>query len=173
MKTLKAILISSLLPAIVFLTACEKKGGGGGAAPTESPSSTVSADYPKFVRTWIAANGLEQSDEANSITHNPKTRELIEERFKGMEWSNDQAKASFSIELDAGRSLKFRSESGASQDQQGFTAIWTRPGPMIGGATSAIVKRSRPIPSAENALELLHTYVTRDGDIQSVVEWDE
>jgi hypothetical protein len=44
---------------------------------------------------------------------------------------------------------------------------------MIGGATSAIVKKSRPIPSAEKALELLHTYVTNDGDIQSVVECEE
>jgi hypothetical protein len=170
MKTLRTILISLALPAIVFLTGCEKKDEGGGAVPAESPSSTVSADYPKFVRTWIAANGLEQSDEANSITQNPKTRQLMEQRFREMEWSNGQAKASFSIELDAGRSLKFRSASG---DQKGFTAMWTRPGPMLGGATSAIVKKSQPIPSAEKALELLHTYVTNDGDIQSVVEWEE
>ncbi len=170
MKTLRTILISFALPAIVFLTGCEKKDEGVGAAPTESPSSTVSADYPKFVRTWIAANGLEQSDEANSITQNPKTRQLMEERFREMEWTNNQAKASFSIELDAGRSLKFRSASG---DQKGFSAIWTRPGPMLGGATSAIVKKSRPLPTVEDALELLHTYVTNDGDIQSVVEWEE
>lgn len=170
MKTLKAILISFALPTIVLLTGCEKKDEGDGAAPTESPSSTASADYPKFVRTWVAANGLEQSDEANSITQNPKTRQLMEQRFREMEWTNDQAKASFSIELDAGRSLKFRSASG---DQKGFSAIWTRPGPMIGGATSAIVKKSRPIPSAEKALELLHTYLSNDGDIQSVVEWEE
>ena len=158
------------MPAIVFLTGCEKKDEGGGAAPTESPSSTVSADYPKFARTWIDANGLEQSDEANSITQNPKTRQLMEERFRQMEWSNGQAKTSFTIELDAGRSLKFRSASG---DQKGFLAIWTRPGPMLGGATSAIVKKSRPIPSAEKALELLHTYVSNDGDIQSATEWEE
>jgi hypothetical protein len=44
---------------------------------------------------------------------------------------------------------------------------------MLGGAKSAIVKKSRPIPSAEKALELLHTYVTSDGDIQSAVEWAE
>lgn len=170
MKTLRTLLISFALSAIVLLTACEKKDEGGGAAPTESPSSIVSADYPKFVRTWIGDNGLEQSDGANSITHNPKTRELIEGRFREMEWSNDHAKASFSIELDAGRSLKFRSSSG---DQKGFTAMWTRPGPMLGGATSAIVKKSEPIPSAEKALELLHTYLSNDGDIQSVVEWEE
>lgn len=170
MKTLRTILISFALPAIVFLTGCEKKDEGVGASPTESPSSTVSADYPKFVRTWIATNGLEQLDEANSITQNPKTQQLIEERFREMEWSHGQAKASFSIELDAGRSLKFRSVSG---DQKGFLAIWTRPGPMLGGATSAIVKKSRPIPSAEKALEVLHTYVTNDGDVQTVVEWEE
>jgi hypothetical protein len=170
MKTLRTILISFALPAIVFLTGCEKKDEGVGAAPTESPSSTVSADYPKFVRTWIGDNGLEQSDGADSIIFNPKTRQLIEERFREMEWSNGQAKASFSIELDAGRSLKFRSAAG---DQKDFSAIWTRPGPMLGGATSALVKKSRPIPSEEKALELLHTYVSNDGDIQSVVEWEE
>jgi hypothetical protein len=170
MKTLRTILISLALPAIVFLTGCEKKDEGGGAAPTESPSSNVSADYPKFVRTWIGDNGLEQSDEANSIMQNPKTRQLMEERFREMEWSNGQAQASFSIELDAGRSLKFRSTSG---DQKGFLAIWTRPGPMLGGATSAIVKKSRPLPSVGDALELLHIYLTKDGDIQSGVEWEE
>ena len=170
MKTLRTILITFALPAIVFLTACEKKDEGGGAAPTESPSSTVSAYYPKFVRTWIAANGLEQTDAANSLTQNPKTRQLMEQRFREMEWSNSQSKASFSIELDAGRSLKLRSASG---DQKGFSAIWTRPGPMLGGATSAIEKTSRPLPTVEGALELLLTYVSNDGDIQSVVEWEE
>ncbi len=170
MKILRTIMISFALPAIVVLNSCEKKDERGGAAPTESPSSTVSADYPKFVRTWIAANGLEQSDEANSITQNPKTRQLMEERFREMEWSNESAKASFMIELDAGRSLKLKSASG---DQKGFSAIWSRPGPMLGGATSAIVKKSQPIPSAEKALELLQTYVTSDGDIQAATEWEE
>lgn len=173
MKILSAIMISSLLPAIIFLTACEKKDEGGGAAPTESPSSTVSADFPKFVRTWIGSNGLEQSDGADSIAYNPKARQLIEERFREMEWINDQAKASFTIQLDAERSLEFMSEPGVSGDQRGFSAIWTRPGPMIEVATSAIVKRSRQIPSAEEALEMLHLYIANDGDIQSLAEWEE
>jgi hypothetical protein len=170
MKTLRAILISSVLPAIAVLSSCGEESGGGDETQTKAPPTTESGDYPKFIREWIAANGLEQSDEANSITQNPKTRQLMEERFREMEWSNGQAKASFSIELDAGRSLKFRS---ASDDQRGFSAIWTRPGPMLGGATSAIVKKSRPLPTVEDALELLHTYVSNDGDIQSVVEWEE
>lgn len=29
-----------------------------------------------------------------------------------------------------------------------------------------------PIALADEALELLHTYVTNDGDIHSVVDWD-
>ena len=168
MKTLRAIFISSVLSAIAVLSSCGEKGGGGGEAQTEAPATTESGDYPRFVREWIGANGLEQSDSADSIGYS----KLVEERFRAMEWSNGQAKASFTIELDAGRSLKFRSESAVSKDQQEFTAIWTRPGPMIGGATSAIVKRSRPLPSVGDALELLHTYLTNDGDIQSVVEWE-
>lgn len=170
MKTLKTILISSLLPAIALLSGCEEKSGGTNNGSAKPPMSSEPGDYPKFVRTWIGNNGLEQSDEANSITQTPKTRKLIDERFREMEWSDGQAKASFSIELDAERSLKFRSASG---DQKGFSAIWTRPSPMLGGATSAIVKKSRPIPSAEKALELLHTYLSNVGDIQSVVEWEE
>jgi hypothetical protein len=170
MKTLKTILISSLLSAIALLSGCEEKSGGTNNGSAKPPISGEPGDYPKFVRTWIGDNGLEQSDGADSIIFNPKTRQLIEERFKEMEWSNGQAKASFSIELDAGRSLKFSSASG---DQKGFSAIWTRPGPMLGGATSAIVKKSRPIPSAEKAIELLHTYVSNDGDIQSAAEWEE
>jgi hypothetical protein len=166
MKTLRAIFISSVLSAIAVLSSCGEKGGGGGEAQTEAPATTESGDYPRFVREWIGANGLEQSDSADSIGYS----KLVEERFRAMEWSNDQAKASFTIELDAGRSLKFRSASG---DQKGFLAIWTRPGPMLGGATSAIVKKSRPIPSAEKAIELLHTYVSNDGDIQSAAEWEE
>jgi len=166
MKTLRAIFISSVLSAIAVLSSCGEKGGGGGEAQTEASATTESGDYPRFVREWIGANGLEQSDSADSIGYS----KLVEERFRAMEWSNDQAKASFTIELDAGRSLKFRSASG---DQKGFSALWTRPGPMLGGATSAIVKKSRPIPSAEKAIELLHTYVSNDGDIQSAAEWEE
>lgn len=173
MKTLRAILISSLLPAIAVLSGCGEKGGGGAAAPTKAPPTAESGDYPKFVRKWIGANGLEQSDAADSIANNPKTRQLIEERFREMEWSNDQAKASFTIQLDAERSLEFRPEPGASDDQQNFSAIWTRPGPMIGGATSAIVKRSRPIPGADKALEMLDRFIANDGDLQSVAEWVE
>ena len=129
MKTLRAILISSVLPAIAVLCSCGEDGGGGNETQAKMPPTTESGDYPKFIREWIGANGLEQSDGANSITQNLKTRQLMEERFREMEWSNDLAKASFSIELDAGRSLKLRSASG---DQKGFSAIWTRPGPISG-----------------------------------------
>lgn len=173
MKTLRAILISSVLPAIAVLSACGEKGGGGNEAQTKAPPTTESGDYPKFVRKWNGANGLAQSDSADSFAYNPGTRQLIEERFREMEWSNDQAKASFTIELDAERSLKFRSESGTSVVQQEFSAIWTRPGPMIGGVTSSFVKRPRPIPGTEEALEMLHLFIANDGDIQSVAEWEE
>jgi hypothetical protein len=172
MKSLRAILISSVLPAVAVLSACGEKGGGRDRARTEAPPTTESGDYPKFVREWIGANGLAQSDGADSIANNPKTRQLVEERFRAMEWSNGQAKASFTIELDAERSLEFRSEAGTSKDQQIFSAIWTRPGPAVGGAKSSIVKRSRPIPGAEEALEMLHLFMEKDGDIQSAAEWE-
>ena len=73
-----------------------------------------------------------------------------------MEWSNDQAKASFTIELDAERSLKFRLKSGTSDDQQEILAFKTQPVPSAGGATSSIVKRSRPIRDTEEVLEIMH-----------------
>ena len=173
MKISKAILISSLLPAIALLCSCDEKSGGANTGSVKSPVSTEQGDYPKFVRAWVGANGLEYSDEASSIGYNPKTRALVEERFKEVEWSNGQAKASFAMQLDAERSLRFIPEPDASNDNRGFVAVWTRPGTPIGGATTAIVKKSRPLPGVEDALELLHTYVTIDGDIQSVVEWDE
>lgn len=173
MKTPKAILISSLLPAIALLSGCDERSGGANHGSAKPPISSEPEDYPKFVRAWIGASGSEYSDEAGSIAYNPKTRALMEERFKEMEWSNGQAKASFTMQLDAERSLRFISESDASNDNRGFLAVWTRPAPPIAGATRAFVKQSRPLPGMGNALELLHTYVTNDGDIQSVAEWDE
>ncbi|MFZ9937234.1 MAG: hypothetical protein ACO3JG_09250 [Luteolibacter sp.] len=137
------------------------------------PISTEQGDYPKIVRAWVGADGSEHSDAVNSIAYNPKTRALIEERFKEVEWSNGQANASFAMQLDAERSLRFISASDASNENRGFVAVWTRPGTPIGGATTAIVKKSRLLPGVEDALELLHTYVTTDGDIQSAAEWDE
>ncbi len=172
MKTLKTILISSLLAAIALLSGCDDKSGGANNGSVKSAISTEPGDYPKFVRAWFLADGSEYSEDASSIAYNPGTRALIEERFKQMEWSNGQAKASFTMQLDAERSLRFISVSDAANDNRGFLAVWTRPGTPISGATTAIVKRSRPLPGVAEALELLHTYVTNDGDIQSVVEWD-
>ncbi len=90
-----------------------------------------------------------------------------------MEWGGDQAKASFTMELDAELSLEFRPKSDPSNNQQEFLAVRRQPGPTIGGATSTIVERSRRLPSVEGALEILHLFVTNGGDIQSVVEWEE
>lgn len=171
MKLPTALWIIALLPAIALLSNCEKKSTGASTGPVSPPTSTEQGDYPKFVRAWVGADGLERSDVASSISYNPKSKALIEERFKQVEWSNGQAKASFAIQLDAERSLRLISASDAPNEQSGFVAVWTRPGKPIAGATTAIVKRSRPLPSAAEALELLHTYVTSDGDIQSAVEW--
>ena len=77
------------------------------------------------------------------------------------------------MELDSERSLEFRPESDSLNHQQEFLAIWRQPGPTIAGATSAMVKRSRPIPSVEEALGLLHLFVKNNGDIQAAVEWEE
>jgi len=173
MKLPTALSITALLPAIALLSSCDKKSTGTSTGPVTPPVSTEQGAYPKFVRAWVGADGLELSDAASSISYNPGIRALIEERFKEMEWSNAQAKASFAMELDAERSLRFISASDGSNEKSGFVAIWTRPGTPIGGATTAIVKKSRPVPGVEDALELLNTYVTTDGDIQSVVEWDE
>lgn len=173
MKALKAILISSLLPAIALSSGCDDKSGGANNGSAKPPVSSEPENYPKFIRVWLGADGLEHSDEASSIEYNPKIRALVEERFKEVEWSSGQAKASFTMQLDAERSLRFISGSDASNENSGFLAVWTRPAPPIGGATRAIVKRSRPLPGVEDALELLQTYVTTDGDIQSVVEWAE
>jgi hypothetical protein len=173
MKLPTALLITTLLPAIALLSNCDKKSTGTSTGPATPPISTEQGDYPKLVRAWVGADGSEHSDVANPIGSNPKSRKLIEERFNEMEWSNGQAKAFFAMQLDAGRSLRFISSSDASNENSGFVAVWTRPGTPIGGATTAIVKRSRPLPGVAEALELLHTYVTTDGDIQSVVEWDD
>lgn len=171
MKTLKVILISSVLPAIALLSGCDKKSGAANDGSAGAPPASETREYPKFVREWIGANGLEQSDSGN-FGYNPKTRQLFEERFRAMEWSNDPAKASFTIELDAQRSLKFRSKPDASNDQQEFLVFWTQPGPTVEGMTSSFVKRSRPIPSAEEALEIMHLFFENDGDIKSAVEWE-
>jgi hypothetical protein len=173
MKMPKTIWISALLPAIALLSGCDEKSAAANNGSVKSPISTGQGDYPKLVRAWVGADGLEHSDVANPIGSNPKTRKLVEERFKEVEWSNGQAKASFAMQLDAERSLRLISASDAPNENIGFVAVWTRPGKPIGGATTAIVKKSRPLPSVADALELLHTYVTTDGDIQSVVEWDE
>jgi hypothetical protein len=173
MKIPTALLISSLLPAIALLSSCDKKSGGANDESVKSPISTEQENYPKFVRAWVGTDGLELSDAGSSISYNPASRALIEKRFKEMDWSNGQAKASFAMQLDAGRSLRFISASDTANENSGFVAVWTRPGTPIGGATTAIVKKSRPLAGVAEALELLHTYVTTDGDIQSVVEWDE
>lgn len=173
MKTLNAILISSLLPAIALLSGCDEKSGGADNGSAKSPIGSGPVDYPKFVRAWVGADGSEHSDEAGLIAYNPKTRKLIEDRFKEMEWSDGQSKASFTMQLDAERSLRFVPVPEMSNDNRGFLAVWTRPAPPIAGATSAVVKQSRPLPGVGDALELLDTYISKGGDIQSAVEWDE
>lgn len=134
-----------------------------------APASTE-AIYPRLTRTWLDSNGWETLNSVAPVG-SPKSLKFIDEAFEKLEWAKPELIPKLAVELSEGESLEIRLLPSSTVDEPAYAALWTRPGSEFGGATTSIVEQSPRLSGAEQAIGLLRSYVTENGDAASLVEW--
>ena len=152
-------------------TAAGKPGKTQQGTSANDDGSSSSRNYPRMVTKRLNEKGKEETSSGGSIVATDRGLELLADKFKQVDWGTAASKPSFGIELTEDTSLTVQ-RSGESTEESQLMVVWTRPGPKVGGATTAIVRRSQPLRDAAQALELLRVFLKKKGDVGSLVSWN-
>ncbi len=153
----------------VTFAGCSKSGTPDpnlASTAVEQPGTTDGVSFPRLVIASLGANGFPEESAGNAVT--PK---ILDQQFSTLNWADLTSKPSIAVELADDRSLKIALSSDATGNQVNMIAIWREPGPQYGNTTSIIVRRSKPLKDAEQALSLLNLYASHDNQFESVVDW--
>lgn len=129
----------------------------------------ASGDYdPRFTTKWTMPDGSKHEKVGNVVT-----AAILEKEFRQLDWSKPASGPSLAVERAGDNVLSIVLYPDATKSQEQLIAVWTRPGPKLGVATSKIVRRSKPFQDAELALALLNRFAVGDDAFESLVEWDD
>lgn len=146
---------------------------GGDSQESVPPPKSADAGFPKLTRKWRGSDGLEEAKSVGPVLGGPGSLKFVDEFFQESEWGRPETEPVIAIELDDANSLELHLSPRSAADQTEFVALWERPGPMLANTTSSVVKQSRGLNGAEQAIDLLRLYVRRKGDVASSVEWED
>ncbi|MGI9243838.1 MAG: hypothetical protein ACR2RV_23780 [Verrucomicrobiales bacterium] len=172
-KRRKSALMGAMVIGLAAMVGCGGKveeANEDPPDPAEAPTA-AEAGYPKLNRSSLAENGLEVANSLGPVLGGAESLEFVDRFFAELDWGKADLQPKIEIELNDAESLDIRLSPQATADRIEYVAVWRRPGAKIGGATSAVVKQSKRIDSAEQAIGLLRTYITENGEVESLVEW--
>lgn len=166
-------LVIFLACCAVIVTGCNNPSTVGpdpsAAAPKITPKETEGSggDYPRFAIKRIEPDGTIHEETGNAVLP-----EVLQKEFQQIDWNKRASKPSLAVELDVDNSLKIALSPDATENEGLLIAVWARPGPELAGATSKIVRRSKPLRDGDQALTLLNAFAKGDENFESLVEWE-
>lgn len=173
---LMRILVSSVVLAVASISGC---------APSNAPSNTKlpkeqpqpagdiasEEQYPRLNWKWIEAGGNEIQSTGSPISTSDASFRVVEDKLRQLDWNNSASKPSLAIEHAKDRSLTIMLSPDTTGDHDEMIAVVRKPGPKFGNTTSIIVRHSRPLKDADQALSLLRSYAEDNVDFESLVDW--
>lgn len=169
-------LVSSVVLAVVSVSGCSS----GEAPPTAGPpaersrpdgSGALHERYPRLSWKWVEENGDGMESTGSPISAGDRSFRIVADTFRRLPWHAPLSRPSIAVELAGDRSMAIRLSADSTNEHPNWIAVHREPGPKYGNTTSVIVRRSRRLQAAEQALRVLRSYVRGDGDYESLVEW--
>ena len=173
---LMRLLVSSVLLAVAFVSGCSPSNAPSNAESTKEesqPAGDVASEdqYPRLNWKWINADGNEIESKGSPISVSDASFRVVEDKFRQLDWNDSASKPSLAIEHAEDRSLTIKLSPDPAGNHNAMIAVVRKPGPQYGNTTSSIVRHSRPLNDAEQALSLLRSYTEDNEDFESLVEW--
>ncbi len=170
------LLVPSIVLAVACISGCSPNSVPSAAEPPKEQSQpagdvVLEEQYPQLKLKWIEADGKQIESTGSPVSATAASLRVVEDKFRQLDWNNPASKPSLAIELAEDRSLTMMLSPDSTGDHQEIIAVSRKPGPSNGNATTTIVRRSRPLKDAEQALQLLQSYTKDDGEFESLVEW--
>lgn len=169
------LLVSFVLLIVASFSGCSQSNAPSNAEyPKEKsqPASDVASEeqYPRIRWKWISADGKKIESMGSPISTSDPSIRIVEDKFRQLDWSDSALKPTFTIERAGDRSLTIML-SPETSDNHEMIAVLRIPGLKYGNTTTTLVRRSRPLNNAEQALSLLRSYAVDAGDFESLVDW--
>jgi hypothetical protein len=170
------IFVSSVVLAVASISGCSPSNAPSTAdSPKQQfqPAGDVASEeqYPRLNWEWIEADGSETKSTGSPVSTSDASLRIVEDKFRQLDWNNSASKPSLAIEYAEDRSLRIMLSPDPTGNHDEMIAVCREPGPTYGNTTSIIVRRSRPLKDAEQALSLLRSYIKDDGEFESLVDW--
>ena len=173
---LMRLLVSSVVLAVASSSGCSPSNAPSNAEPPKEqsqPAGDVASEehYPRLNWKWIEADGNEIESTGSPISVSDASFRVVEDKFRQLDWNDSASKPSLAIEHAEDRSLTIMLSPDPTGDHNAMIAVVRKPGPKYGNTTSIIVRHSRPLNDAEQALSLLRSYTEDNEEFESLVEW--
>lgn len=173
---LMRLLVSSVFLAAAIISGCSPSNAPSSAeSPKEEsqPAAEVASEnqYPRLNWKWINADGNEIELKGSPISVSDASFRVVEDKFRQLDWNDSASKPSLAIEHAEDQSLTIMLSPDPTGNHNAMIAVVRKPGPRYGNATSSIVRHSRPLNDAEQALSLLRSYTEDNEAFESLVEW--
>ncbi len=163
-----------LLEIVVILGTATFSGCPSTSSPPQraSPSTASVSDegsHPSYPRQF--AKYVDPEHGEIEEWGSPVAASIVEQWFHKLDWSDPASKPRLGVELALNSSLEITLSPDATENHVEMIAVWTRPGPQLGAATSVMVRRSKPLKDAEQGMALLHSFAKRGDEFESLAEW--
>lgn len=143
--------------------------------PSARPSVSVEQktdvddEFPRLVWRSVGTDGNAVESSGGPAFASEAGLQLMVEKFSELDWEAPPSAPSFTVELSDDTRL---SVALSSNDSVQIIATATRPGPLLGKTTTAIVRRSAPLKGTSHALSLLEDFMKSNGeDFESGADW--
>jgi hypothetical protein len=100
----------------------------------------------------------------------PAALSLVEAKLQSLDWTNYPLNPTFELHASDGETLEFSGLLNVEKESRKMVAKWQR---LRGGKDDGLQRsRSRPLESVDEALALVRAFISRDGKLESLVEWE-
>lgn len=169
-------LVSSVFLAAAFVSGCSPSNAPSNAESHKEESQPVGDvaledQYPRLNWKWINADGNEIESKGSPISVSDASFRVVEDKFRQLDWNDSASKPSLAIEHAEDRSLTIMLSPDPTGNHNVMIAVVRKPGPQYGNTTSIIMRHSRPLNDAEQALSFLRSYTEDNENFESLVEW--
>ena len=170
------LLVSSVVLAAASISGCSPSNAPSHAEPPKEqsqPAGGVASEeqYPRLYWKWIEADGKEIESTGSPISASDASFRIVEDKFRQLDWNDSASNPSLAIEHAEDRSLTIMLSPNPTGGHNEMIAVVRKPGPTYENITSIIVRHSRPLKDAEQALSLLRSYAKDNEEFESFVEW--
>jgi hypothetical protein len=167
-----------ILGVVIFIGCRNGSEPRTNESPEDAPSSCVEASsdmgYPRLSEKYVEADGSKMEGASSFLAgDNPKTLSILEDSYrKLMTYSNPEYETAFAVELSPDNSLEIRLPARATDDRKEPIAIWRRPEKEDTGVDVVVVRQSEPLENDEQALAVLKSFASLNGEFESSVKWE-